>query len=71
VLSVVHLTPGVNEGAWFIWLWWFYLAVALRAVFGGRLWPQIVRALALLSMHGTLLAIAMALVAVLVLPTLS
>lgn len=71
VMLAAHLAPGTGAGGWFVWVWWGYLALALRNVFGGRVWPQAGRALFLLMAHGTLLALVMALVAALVLPTLS
>ena len=43
-------------------LWMVYLVLALRTMFGGRLWPQIMRALLLALMHNIVLGVVMLLV---------
>lgn len=70
VLLLVQLTPGLSEGPWLFWVWWVYLALALRQVFGGRLTPQVARALVIMFGHAVALALAMALVALLVFPSI-
>jgi hypothetical protein len=61
-LLIVKVLFGDQAGPGFMFFVWGYLALALRAVFGGRLIVQAIRALLLLLMHGLALVLAMVLV---------
>ncbi len=55
-----------NERAvpWLVLSWLVYLALALRTMLGGRLWPQVLRAMLLLPLHSTVLGLVMLIVAI-------
>lgn len=53
------------SSAIFVWLgfvWWAYLARGFQQVFGGRLFPQLLRASVVLSIHGLAVIVGMTLV---------
>jgi hypothetical protein len=67
-LLVVKVLFGDQAGPGFMFFVLGYLALALRAVFGGRLLVQAMRAFLLLLMHGLALVLAMVLVLAAILP---
>lgn len=50
-------------------IWWLYLGLALRTVFSGRLWPQLLRSFGLLLSYWVLLVVQLFMVLVLVFPS--
>lgn len=69
-LSVMALIPGERPVGWMLLLWWGYLALALRRVFGGRLIPQLLRSLPLLIGYSIVLLAVMVIVLVLAIPAI-
>jgi hypothetical protein len=52
------------------WSWLIYLTLALRRMFGGRWWVQVMRALLLMALHAVLVTIALASAVVIALPSI-
>jgi len=69
-LSVMVLMPGEGPVGLMLLLWWAYLALALRRVYGGRLIPQVLRSLPVLIGHSLVLVAVMLLVLVLAVPAI-
>ena len=69
-LALAFLLPGVDKTGWLLPLWWLYLALALRRVFAGRLWPQLLRAAVLTFGHGLLLTVALIVALLLAIPAI-
>ena len=64
------LLIGGDHGGILFLTWWIYTSAALRKMFGGRWWPQILKAITLMMTHGILLALVMAITLVLTLPAI-
>jgi hypothetical protein len=60
----LHLDVG-----FLLLVWWIYLAVALRTMFAGRLWPQLLRSFGLIFSYWVLLVVLLFAVLVLVFPS--
>lgn len=69
VLAGQVLTASAFATALF-WVAWIYLALALRRFFGGRWWPQALRAFLLMGLHAVLLGLALAFALVIALPAI-
>ena len=69
-LSAMVLIPGEGPVGTMLLVWWAYLALALRRVFGGRLIPQVLRSLPLLVGHSIVLVVVMLFALVAAVPAL-
>lgn len=71
-LALVELMPDdASLSFGLLLVWWFYLALALRTVFQGRLLPQLLRGLTLIFGHSLLLGVAMLVLLVLAVPSIA